>query len=283
MPREGAAAVVASSSAPAAPASRQVSGSRPRSCGSGSRPAFRPRWLRVAKLLRRLTRARSRLPPFAPRARPSSRSWGSQSASVPTGLEFRATQVSRPRRSPCSRRPTGIRNLPVVDASGSIVVAAPVSRPGRRLWREHNSLLGGWSSTWLLLSRLSKAARSAITTPVGPTTPTVHESGEEQDAPRHTGAQFCFGHWTSQLAQLGRPSDRRREYLLPSPGVVLVSHAIEIVVREIGLCLAQGYGTMARRVASAASSARVVIPSLAKMWDRCTLTVPREMNIRSPI
>jgi len=32
--------------------------------------------------------------------------------------------------------------------------------------------------------------------------------------------------------------------------------------------------------ACAASSARVVMPSLAKMWDRCTLTVPGAMNRR---
>src|SRR6516165_7074845 len=35
-----------------------------------------------------------------------------------------------------------------------------------------------------------------------------------------------------------------------------------------------------REAACAASSARVVMPSLAKMWDRCTLTVPGAMNSR---
>ena len=30
----------------------------------------------------------------------------------------------------------------------------------------------------------------------------------------------------------------------------------------------------------AASSARVAMPSLAKIWDKCTLTVPRAMNSR---
>jgi hypothetical protein len=59
--REGA-AVVAPSSARAAPASRWVSGSRPRSCSSGSTPAFKPRWLRIANLLCRLTRALSLFP-----------------------------------------------------------------------------------------------------------------------------------------------------------------------------------------------------------------------------
>ena len=38
-----------------------------------------------------------------------------------------------------------------------------------------------------------------------------------------------------------------------------------------------------RRLAWAASSARVEVPSLAKMWERWTFTVPREMNMRSPI
>ena len=49
-----------------------------------------------------------------------------------------------------------------------------------------------------------------------------------------------------------------------------------------GACLARGDYLAVRSCAAAraASSARVVIPSLAKMWDRCTLTVPGAMNRR---
>jgi transposase len=60
------------SPARAASASRWVSGSRPRSCTTGSTPALRPRWLRVANLLCRLTRARIALPWFARISGPSS-------------------------------------------------------------------------------------------------------------------------------------------------------------------------------------------------------------------
>jgi hypothetical protein len=35
-----------------------------------------------------------------------------------------------------------------------------------------------------------------------------------------------------------------------------------------------------REAACAGSSARVVIPSLVKMWERCTLTVPGAMKSR---
>ena len=53
---------MAPSSARAAPAPRWLSGSQPRSCSSESTPAFKPRWLRIANLLCRLTRALSLFP-----------------------------------------------------------------------------------------------------------------------------------------------------------------------------------------------------------------------------
>ncbi len=57
--------VAAPSSARGAPASRKVSGSRPRSWSSGCTPAFGRRWLRITNLLSRLTREEGCAPCFA--------------------------------------------------------------------------------------------------------------------------------------------------------------------------------------------------------------------------